>query len=104
LRRVFLEIKSLRQAYWDFSLAIFTPGYHEHVKHFQDYTENCILHQDAKDQLSGRTIDGGDDQRHIERASDHRPVLKLTPEIQVPLEEFRFEKATTIPTSLHEDP
>jgi hypothetical protein len=58
--RVFLEVKSLRQAYWDFSLAVFTPGYHGHVKHFQDYTEKCILHQHAKDQLSGRTMDRGD--------------------------------------------
>jgi len=102
--RVFLEIKSLRQAYWDFSLAVFTPGYHEHVKHFQDYTENCVLHQDAKDRLSSRTMDAGDDQRHAERASNHRAVLKLDPHIQVPLEEFRFEKATTTLTSLLKDP
>jgi FtsZ-binding cell division protein ZapB len=102
--RVFLEIKSLRQAYWDFSLAVFTPGYHEHVKHFQDYTENCILHQDAKDRLSTQTMDAGDDQRYAERASNHRAVLKLNPHIQVPLEEFRFEKATTTLTSLLKDP
>jgi hypothetical protein len=101
--RVFLEIKSLRQAYWDFSLAVFTPGYHGHVKHFQDYTENCILHQHAKDRLSGRTMDRGDNQRHIERASNHRPVLELTPDILVPLEEFRFEKATATSTSLDKD-
>jgi hypothetical protein len=101
--RVFLEIKSLRQAYWDFSLAVFTPGYHEHAKHFQDYTENCILHQDAKDRLSGWTMDGGDCQLHTERASNHRPMLKLAPEIKVPLEEFKFEKATTTPTLLHKD-
>ena len=102
--RVFLEIKSLRQAYWDFSLAVFTPGYHEYAKHFQDYTENCVLHQGANDRPSGWTMDGGDDQRHIERASNHQPMLKLTPHIQVPLEEFRFEKATTTLTSLHKDP
>jgi FtsZ-binding cell division protein ZapB len=101
--RGFLELKSLRQAYWDFSLAVFTPGYHEHVKHFQAYTENCILHQDAKDRLSGRTMDGGNDQRHIGRASHHQPMPKFTPKIQVPLEGFKAEKATSTPTISRKD-
>ena len=93
---VFLEIKSHRQAYWDFCLAAFTPGYHERVKLFQQYTENLIIQEEDPEQVSVpvATIHG---------PSSHRPVLKLAPEIQVPLDEFEFEKALNTPTSLRDD-
>jgi hypothetical protein len=55
--RVFLEIQSFRQAYWDLSLAVFTPFYHERAKHFQQYTENCLLHEDKQEQPSTRITD-----------------------------------------------
>ena len=101
--RVFLEIKSFRQAYWDFSLALFTPRYHERVKHFQQYTENRILQEDDPEQTSIQTTDGSNDQLPMDSASSRRPVLKLAPRAQVPLDDFKFEKAITAPISLHDD-
>lgn len=95
--RVFIEIKSFRQAYWDFSMAVFTPGYHERVKHFQQYAENRILQEDDQEQLS--TSDGCDDQLSIDLPPNQRPALKLAPGMQVSLDEFEFEKASATPNS-----
>ena len=76
--RVFLELKSLRQAYWDLSLAILTPGYHERAKHFQQYTENLILQEDD-------SATGSIDQLPMASASVQCGVLKLAPEMPGPL-------------------
>ena len=101
--RVFLEIKSLHQAYWDFSLAVFTPGYHERVKHLQHHTEALIWQEEDPKKFSITTTDGSKDRLPLEAASDSLPLLKLAPEIQVPLDEFKFEKSPITPTSLHGD-
>jgi hypothetical protein len=95
--RVFLEIMSLRQAYWDFSLAVFTPGYHEWAKHLQQYTEKRVSQEDGQEQLPTPATDGSNEQSPTDSTSNHRPVLKLAPEVRVPLDEFKFEKAMTTP-------
>jgi len=94
--RVFLELKSLRQAYWDFSLAIFTPGYHERAKHFQQYTENRILQEDHCS-APIQSSDELDNLPPLDLALDRKPILKLAPEIAVPLDGFEFEKPSTTP-------
>jgi hypothetical protein len=101
--RVFLEIQSFRQAYWDLSLAVFTPCYHERAKHFQQYTENRLLHEDKQERISTRIIDGSNDQILTDTASDQRPSLKLAPEMQAPMDEFMFEKVNITPISGHKD-
>ena len=94
--RVFLELKTFRQAYWDFSLAVFTPGYHEKAKHFQQYAENMILQEDYR-KASRPSPDRPDNKLPLELALDRKPVLKLAPEIAVPLDGFQFEKASATP-------
>lgn len=102
--RVFLEIQSFRQAYWDFSLAVFTPGYHERVKHFQQYAENCCLQEQSQEQVLKMTVDAVNDQSSVNLRSNQRPALKLAPGIQAPVDEFKFEKASATPRSVHKDP
>lgn len=41
--RIFLALKIYPSAHWDFSIAVFTKGYHEQVKKWQGYCETCIL-------------------------------------------------------------
>ena len=99
--RVFLEINSLHQAYWDFSLAVFTPGYHERVKQLQRHTEILIMQEEDPKKFSTSINDGSKGQLPLETASNSRPLLKLSPEAQVSLDEFKFEKPPTTPMALH---
>ena len=41
--RILLALKHYPSAYWDFSRAVLTKGYHEKVKKWQGYCETCIL-------------------------------------------------------------
>lgn len=99
--RIFLEIQSFRQAYWDFSLAVLTPGYHERVKHFQQYTENCCLQEQNQERVLKMT---GEAAKRQPAPFNRRPALKLAPGIQAPVDEFKFEKASATPTSAQKDP
>jgi hypothetical protein len=101
--RVFLEIQSYRQAYWDFSLAVFTPGYHERVKHFQRHTENCYLQEQNDEQARKTTAKATNGQRSTSDGSNRRPALKLGPSVQASVHEFKFEKARATRASSSED-
>ena len=91
--RVFLEIQSLRLAYWDFSLAIFTGGYHERAKFFQNLTESQIMQQELHQDLSGPDADGPGEYEPPQGDT----ALKLRPEIEVPVDGFTFENPNSMP-------
>ena len=93
--RVFLELKCFRQAYWDFSLAVFTPGYHEKSKHFQQYTENMILQEAYRE--ATRSSPQRPENMPLDLAPGKQPLLWLAPETTVPLDGFEFEKANLTP-------
>lgn len=101
--RVFLEMHSFRQAYWDFSLAVFTPGYHERAKHFQKYSEMCCMDEEIRGQRSTMIADGPNGQPSAGSTEDQRPALKLTLGMHPPTDEFKFEKATITPISAYKD-
>jgi hypothetical protein len=101
--RVFLEIQTFRQAYWDFSLAVFTPGYHEQAKYFQQHTEDCLLQYQNREQSFTKITHGSNFQLPVDSSSNQRPALKLAPGNKAPMDEFKFEKAATTPSSVHKD-
>ncbi len=94
--RVFLQLKNFPQAYWDFSLAVLTPGYHEKAKHFQQYTENMIL-QENRRKAPRPSTDRPENMQPLDLAFDKNPVLRLAPGITAPFDGFEFEKASATP-------
>ena len=57
--RIFLELKSFSQAYWDFSLAVLTKGYHEKAKYYQRHTENRTIQHDSSETSPADTAPAG---------------------------------------------
>lgn len=47
--RIFMEMKLYSNAHWDFSMAVFTEGYHEQVKKWQGYCASRMLEEEGRE-------------------------------------------------------
>lgn len=86
---VFLKLGCLNQAYWDFSLALFTRGYHDQAKYYQMYTENRILQRDGR---GDGLVPYATPAHYPSPFAAGVPALKLPPEIPELVEGFKLEE------------